>query len=46
MYRIYSSLPNHFEYLIKHVKLTFLFSYNVGGGVFRVCQFISIKHGR
>ena len=48
IYHIYSSLPNHFEYLIKHVELTFLLSYNfyLGGGGFRVCEFISIKHGR
>ena len=25
--RKYSSLPNHYEYLIKHVELTFLLSY-------------------
>ena len=46
IYRIYSSLPNHFEYLIKHVELTFLLSYILSGGGFRVCEFISIKHGR
>ena len=45
--RKYSSLPNHYEYLIKHVELTFLLSYNyLGVFFFRVCEFNSIIHGR
>ena len=45
--RKYSSLPNHYEYLIKHVELTFYCHiFLVVVFFFRVCEFNSIIHGR